>query len=589
MRNRLLFSDRAAKVINDRARSVLGGDFREYHIQQPASYDKSLSLVDELREPADEHTYLGSPFVSLGILPEKYAEKFKEQLSTESRHCLKVRNICRNSTKCPAEDLVRQWQWRETLEKCLAEHINQLQQYPLKAYLSILDPSECACLMLSSLLVICSQGQELVPCSQVEYALAEPILDVIHQKFTDKLIEDKENLFLELFNEYIRYFLDATLSRCYTPREWWIRCTRKAKIDPEFRLPLADFHSSVRRDLGSFLLRVVLEACIFTSSGCSVNAFTLRNVTLQEESVLCDDGRLQLCKMVKLSRRMLDLFMHHQFEWLLFPTEHLPIKVPPRPWIDCGGGGPSYLKPSYVLRDLYEYRDVSVNTEVQRRLSKRSQGRPVFDALNDLGSTPWRINKPVLDILLEVFKMTADSSKADMLAKLSFPLRSDTVVVPDYIATFGANKKVEEIPTEEWRRYSKSKYDAIKLKNELNSLWYWLMYRLVMAEHFRDDILFLPHNMDFRGRVYPISPYLSHMGDDINRSLLLFAQGKRLGTDGFRWLKLHCINLTGHMKRSSIEDRIKASDILLPKMIASAKDPLHGLCLVHETTPVFGS
>lgn len=52
-----------------------------------------------------------------------------------------------------------------------------------------------------------------------------------------------------------------------------------------------------------------------------------------------------------------------------------------------------------------------------------------------------------------------------------------------------------------------------------------MMYRIAVAESWKDEILYFPHNMDFRGRVYPISPYLSHMGDDINRSLLLFAKG----------------------------------------------------------------
>ena len=63
------------------------------------------------------------------------------------------------------------------------------------------------------------------------------------------------------------------------------------------------------------------------------------------------------------------------------------------------------------------------------------------------------------------------------------------------------------------------------LRNETNSLWYWMMYRIVLAEHFRGQTLFFPHNMDFRGRVYPISPYLSHMGDDVNRCILKFAKG----------------------------------------------------------------
>lgn len=62
-------------------------------------------------------------------------------------------------------------------------------------------------------------------------------------------------------------------------------------------------------------------------------------------------------------------------------------------------------------------------------------------------------------------------------------------------------------------------------RNELYSLWCSLLYRLLLAKHFENDYLYFPHNMDFRGRVYPISPHLNHMGDDINRGILKFAKG----------------------------------------------------------------
>jgi len=39
------------------------------------------------------------------------------------------------------------------------------------------------------------------------------------------------------------------------------------------------------------------------------------------------------------------------------------------------------------------------------------------------------------------------------------------------------------------------------------------------------DQIYFPHNMDFRGRVYPIPPHLNHMGADVNRGLLEFAEG----------------------------------------------------------------
>jgi len=60
------------------------------------------------------------------------------------------------------------------------------------------------------------------------------------------------------------------------------------------------------------------------------------------------------------------------------------------------------------------------------------------------------------------------------------------------------------------------------------SLWCWVLYRLVLARHYADDVLHFPHNMDFRGRAYPISPHLNHMGGDISRGLLTFATGELL-------------------------------------------------------------
>lgn len=51
-----------------------------------------------------------------------------------------------------------------------------------------------------------------------------------------------------------------------------------------------------------------------------------------------------------------------------------------------------------------------------------------------------------------------------------------------------------------------------------------------MAQSFKAcNALYFPHNMDFRGRVYPIPPHLNHMGADLNRGLLEFSEAKELG------------------------------------------------------------
>jgi DNA-directed RNA polymerase len=58
---------------------------------------------------------------------------------------------------------------------------------------------------------------------------------------------------------------------------------------------------------------------------------------------------------------------------------------------------------------------------------------------------------------------------------------------------------------------------------------------------FLGDTFYLPHNLDFRGRAYPLPPHLNHIGDDLSRGLLLFGEAKPLGERGLRWLKIHDI------------------------------------------------
>jgi DNA-directed RNA polymerase, mitochondrial len=68
--------------------------------------------------------------------------------------------------------------------------------------------------------------------------------------------------------------------------------------------------------------------------------------------------------------------------------------------------------------------------------------------------------------------------------------------------------------------------------------------------------------MDFRGRVYPIPPHLNHMGADLNRGMLEFSEGKPLGEEGLRWLKIHLANKIGKDKLPLDERAAYAEEII---------------------------
>lgn len=92
-----------------------------------------------------------------------------------------------------------------------------------------------------------------------------------------------------------------------------------------------------------------------------------------------------------------------------------------------------------------------------------------------------------------------------------------------------------------------------------------------------EDGFFYPHNLDFRGRAYPMHPHLNHLGSDLCRGILEFAEGRPLGSSGLRWLKIHLANLfAGGVDKLSLEGRIAFTENHLDDIFDSADRPLDG-------------
>lgn len=70
--------------------------------------------------------------------------------------------------------------------------------------------------------------------------------------------------------------------------------------------------------------------------------------------------------------------------------------------------------------------------------------------------------------------------------------------------------------------------------------------KLGVAQNNRSETaIYFPHNIDFRGRAYTMHPNLSHLGSDLCRGLLKFAQTRPLGEHGLKWLRIQVANVYG--------------------------------------------
>ncbi|KAI0453122.1 DNA-directed RNA polymerase [Xylaria acuta] len=236
-------------------------------------------------------------------------------------------------------------------------------------------------------------------------------------------------------------------------------------------------------------------------------------------------------------------------------ARHLPMLVEPRPWTKFDRGG--FLEfPSQLVRVKNGERDQRIYTEAAIQRGDLDQ---VSKGLDVLGRTAWQINRPVFDVMLEAW------NSGEEIANI--PPLNPNIPVPEE-----PDASEDPLARREWLKRVKL---AENEKSGLHSERCFMNFQLDIARAFRDQTFYFPHNMDFRGRAYPIPAYLNHMGADHVRGVLRFAAGKELGESGLRWLKVQLANVFGFDK-ASLEEREAFATDHIKDIYDSATNPLTG-------------
>lgn len=264
---------------------------------------------------------------------------------------------------------------------------------------------------------------------------------------------------------------------------------------------------------------------------------------------------------------------HHMTE--AFMPQFLPMVVPPVPWQRRNLGGHLTLRTSVMRVRGSAAQRQRLEMADKAMIEGKSDGlSPVYESLNALGETAWSINQDVYKVVEAIWAWgggicdipsRVDVSEPSVL-KLGFRPRRIEPHGPMYV--FG-------IPKADVNASYYNSQRAKKKNNELHSLRCDMEYKLAIAREFsHEERFYFPHNVDFRGRAYPMHPHLNHLGSDMCRGLLQFADERPLGPNGLKWLYIQAANLWGKgIDKLSLDGRVKWVEEHIGSIIDNATEP----------------
>lgn len=517
----------------------------------------SSSLVHEFYTQRSDHQY-----PKLDFTQEELQERFKLQLDMEQACTTTIDSV--EAAKPVTEHMARmrellvdqRAQWQKILLQALRESKMILANTNSKDYRLNLYPYLCVLGDIEYVDIMIQSVANLPPSGESLKILARELGNRVYTKYSvrqkhrNQMVEKLRNI----YNAYTDLLAKDTKEFVVLPSEHWRNLEMEQSSGPSLHGGETHWPYIVSLELGTFMVEMMVKNLKINSDILN-SAFERKRIPILYHMYTFRSTRQ--IGFIKPHPILIQMQQDAMETKLTFDSYVIPMLCPPVPWTSVKSG-------AYLLTPTKLMRTVEGATQHEALLEKSQNLMPVLDSLNQLGNCAWSINKPLLDIIISIFN-DRGSEKLDIPPPLSEAPKVPHVNAhdPAYTASEKAHMKREVI-------------NARKKSSEMHSLRMDALYKLSIANHMRDEIFWFPHNMDFRGRTYPCPPYFNHLGSDVTRAVLLFAEGKPLGPKGLDWLKIHLVNLTGLKKKSSLVGRLEYANEIMEDVLDSADDPLNG-------------
>lgn len=230
---------------------------------------------------------------------------------------------------------------------------------------------------------------------------------------------------------------------------------------------------------------------------------------------------------------------------------YLPMIVEPFPWQEKTSDRPrtegGYVKIRTPL--------VSKPTQSQKAAYEAADLTDTFDCLNAVCATPLAIHGRIMAEQKHVWETGG--------GELGIPRRDNEPKPP-------RPEGFDDFTPEQKKPWKKLAVETHRRNIANRGARVGYLSALSVADEFApQEAIYYPHQLDFRGRAYPIPAHLNHQGDDARVSLLRFSNSVE---PDMRWLLIHAANCYGKNKLS-LDDRYQWGRDHLKDIVQCAMDP----------------
>lgn len=248
---------------------------------------------------------------------------------------------------------------------------------------------------------------------------------------------------------------------------------------------------------------------------------------------------------------------HEDFHKLLNPGR-LPCIIPPDDWTSNRQGG--YYSPE--VRSVTPF--LKTYDKAHDAMLAETNMAGIFDTVNKIQRTPWKVNTRVLEIVDQVWNNNLGigmpgSEKLEPPPSPFKDMAKEDMTAEQKVALDEWKREASEVYTAERERRAKSFQAARVVRlareySEYENFWYvWVS--------------------DFRGRHYSATAGFSPQGPDLAKGLIRLGNSVELTERGWYWLRVHGANRYGYDK-CNFAERAAWVDARHSEILAIASDPL---------------